>query len=71
MGVNEAASRPRRQIEIKASGARGATRQRSVKPANAAFKGCLKNGDTVIIMVYYFIITRKCLKIRSTVDNAQ
>lgn len=63
MGVNEAASRPRRQIEIKSSGARGATRQHSVKPTNAAFKECLENGDIVISMTYYFIMTRKCYDI--------
>lgn len=42
MGANGAASRPHSQIEIKSSGARGATRQHSVNPANAAFKVCRK-----------------------------
>lgn len=44
MGANEAASRPHRQIEIKSSGARRATRQLSGKPANAAFTGCPERG---------------------------
>lgn len=42
MGVNGAASPPHRRIELKSSGAGGATRQHSVNPANAAFKGCRK-----------------------------
>lgn len=38
MGANGAACRPRKPIEIKSSGARGATRQHTVNPANGAFK---------------------------------
>lgn len=40
MGANGAASRPRRQVELKPSGAGGATRQHSVNQEGAAFKGC-------------------------------
>lgn len=39
MGANGAGSRPHGQVEVKSSGARGSTRQRSVNAADAAFEG--------------------------------